>query len=128
MRVNGRTYAGYLELKQELKQLVLSQYIWVVGHDQKWIFTHADLVTARRVRRCQTLEMSSSETPCYTVIFESSIESTSAQDLRSGLEKGSDEVKIDTLRKILVSTINGNPQVSPFSLCICDLHTQFLPS
>jgi hypothetical protein len=60
--------------------------------------------------------MSSSESPCYTVIFESSTESSSSQELRAGLEKGSDEVKIDTLRKILVSTINGNPQVKFFAV------------
>jgi coatomer subunit beta len=57
----------------------------------------------------------SSEAPCYTVVFESSSESPSTQELKAGLEKGSDEVKIDTLRKILVSTINGNPQVSLLS-------------
>ncbi|TFK67569.1 Coatomer, beta subunit [Pluteus cervinus] len=54
--------------------------------------------------------MSSSETPCYTVVFESSAEYPSASELRQGLEKGTDEVKIETLRKIIVSTINGNPQ------------------
>ncbi|KAF8204126.1 coatomer protein [Pholiota molesta] len=53
---------------------------------------------------------SSSDSSCYTVVFESSAEYPSASELRSGLEKGSDEVKIDTLRKIIVSTINGNPQ------------------
>ena len=57
---------------------------------------------------------SSSDSSCYTVIFESTAEYPSAAELRSGLEKGSDEVKIDTLRKIIVSTINGNPQVSNF--------------
>ena len=56
--------------------------------------------------------MSSSDSSCYTVVFESSAEYPSAAELRSGLEKGSDEVKIDTLRKIIVSTINGNSQVS----------------
>jgi len=56
--------------------------------------------------------MSSSDSSCYTVVFESAAEYPSAAELRSGLEKGSDEVKIDTLRKIIVSTINGNPQVS----------------
>lgn len=56
--------------------------------------------------------MSSSDSSCYTVVFESSAEYPSAAELRSGLEKGSDEVKIDTLRKIIISTINGNPQVS----------------
>ncbi|ESK83897.1 coatomer subunit beta [Moniliophthora roreri MCA 2997] len=54
--------------------------------------------------------MTSSDLSCYTVVFESSIEYPSASELRQALEKGSDEVKIDTLRKIIVSTINGNPQ------------------
>lgn len=58
------------------------------------------------------MAVSSSDSSCYTVVFESSAEYPSASELRSGLEKGSDEVKIDTLRKIIVSTINGNPQVS----------------
>ena len=53
----------------------------------------------------------SADTSCYTVVFEDSSESPSIQDLRSGLEKGSDEVKFDTLRKIVVSTINGNALV-----------------
>ncbi|PPQ96152.1 hypothetical protein CVT26_004787 [Gymnopilus dilepis] len=54
--------------------------------------------------------MATSDSSCYTVVFESAAEMPSAAELRSGLEKGSDEVKIDTLRKIIVSTINGNPQ------------------
>ena len=53
----------------------------------------------------------SSDASCYTVVFEDSSESPSVQELRSGLEKGSDEVKFDTLRRIIVSTINGNAQV-----------------
>ncbi|THH02347.1 hypothetical protein EW026_g507 [Hermanssonia centrifuga] len=52
----------------------------------------------------------SSETSCYTVVTEDNTETPSTQDLRSALQKGSDEVKLDTLRKIIVSTINGNPQ------------------
>ena len=55
--------------------------------------------------------MSSSDVSCYTIVFESPAEYPSASELRSALEKGSDEVKIDTLRKIIVATINGNPQV-----------------
>ncbi|GLB43734.1 putative the coatomer is a cytosolic protein complex that binds to dilysine motifs and reversibly associates with Golgi non- clathrin-coated vesicles, which further mediate biosynthetic protein transport from the ER, via the Golgi up to the trans Golgi network [Lyophyllum shimeji] len=54
--------------------------------------------------------MTSADSPCYTVVQESSAEYPSAAELRSGLEKGSDEVKLDTLRKIIISTINGNPQ------------------
>ncbi|KAF8890105.1 coatomer protein [Infundibulicybe gibba] len=53
---------------------------------------------------------SSADSSCYTVVFDSSAEYPSASELRSGLEKGSDEVKIDTLRKIIISTINGNHQ------------------
>lgn len=51
------------------------------------------------------------EAPCYTVIFEDTTESPSTQELRASLEKGSDEDRLDALRKIIVSTINGNPQV-----------------
>ena len=58
-----------------------------------------------------TRTMPSSDT-CYTIVFESASESPSVSDLRSALEKGSDDVKIDTLRKLIVSTINGNPQAS----------------
>jgi len=34
----------------------------------------------------------------------------STQDLRIALEKGTDELKLDTLRRIVVSTLNGQPQ------------------
>lgn len=66
--------------------------------------------------------MSSSDSSCYTIVFESSAEYPSVAELRSGLEKGSDEVKIDTLRKIIVSTINGNPQVSDILFFINPTH------
>ena len=55
--------------------------------------------------------MSNQEAACYTVVYEDSSESPSTQDLRNALQKGSDEVKIDALRKIIVLTINGNGQV-----------------
>jgi coatomer subunit beta len=54
--------------------------------------------------------MAALESSCYTVVFESSSETASVQELRQQLEKGTDDVKIETLRRILVSTINGNPQ------------------
>jgi coatomer subunit beta len=57
--------------------------------------------------------MSIQEAACYTVVYEDSSESLSTQDLRNALQKGSDEVKIETLRKIIVLTINGNTQVRP---------------
>ncbi|KAG1823810.1 adaptin N terminal region-domain-containing protein [Suillus subaureus] len=50
------------------------------------------------------------EAPCYTVVFEDTTESPSTQELRASLEKGTDEDRLDTLRRIIVSTINGNPQ------------------
>ena len=55
--------------------------------------------------------MSNQEAACYTIVYEDSSEAPSTQDLRNALQKGSDEVKIDTLRKIIVFTINGNFQV-----------------
>ncbi|KAI0348157.1 coatomer protein [Trametopsis cervina] len=54
--------------------------------------------------------MSSTEPSCYTVVNDDGAESPSTSDLRSALQKGSDEVKLDTLRKIIISTINGNHQ------------------
>jgi hypothetical protein len=87
-------------LEEELEQLFLSCEIGI-GHECD-LDVNALLTTM------------SSESPCYTVVFDSSSESPSLQELRAGLEKGSDEVKIDTLRKILVSTINGNPHVRSF--------------
>ena len=55
--------------------------------------------------------MASPDAICYTIVFEDSSETPTIQELRSALQKGSDEVKIDTLKKIIVSTINGNSQV-----------------
>jgi coatomer subunit beta len=56
--------------------------------------------------------MASPEASCYTVVFEDSGgETPSTQELREALQKGSDEVKLETLRRIIVSTINGNSQV-----------------
>jgi hypothetical protein len=54
----------------------------------------------------------SGEALCYTVVFEDAVETPSTQELRSTLEEGSDDDKLDTLRRIIVATsINGNPQV-----------------
>ena len=60
--------------------------------------------------------MSTSDPSCHTVVFESSTEYPGVHELRSGLEKGPDEVKIETLRKIIISTINGNPQASQIDI------------
>jgi coatomer subunit beta len=73
--------------------------------------------------------MSASEASCYTIVFEDSSESPSTQELRAGLEKGTDEVKFDTLRRIIISTINGNHQVRGLSVVYAllfadDLHVQ----
>lgn len=62
--------------------------------------------------------MASSDPSCHTIVFESSSDYPSSQELRSALEKGSDEVKLETLRKIIVSTINGNHQASVFSISL----------
>jgi coatomer subunit beta len=53
-----------------------------------------------------------SEQTCYTVVREDTSEGPSSQDLRNALQKGTDETKLETLRTIIVSTLNGNPHVS----------------
>lgn len=51
------------------------------------------------------------EQPCYTVVVDDGSEVPSTQELRSALEKGTDDVKIETLRKIIITTLNGNDLV-----------------
>ena len=67
------------------------------------------------------------EPPCYTVVNEAIGEYPSASDLRNSLQKGSDEVKLDTLRKIIVSTINGNHQVRFVALRAYDAKQILIP-
>ena len=57
--------------------------------------------------------MATADANAFTIVFDDSGEMPSAQELRQSLEKGSDDVKIDTLRKIIVATLNGNAQVRP---------------
>lgn len=57
--------------------------------------------------------MTSSEAIAYTVVASdpsSDVIELSTQDLRNNLQRGSDEVKLETLRHIIVSTLNGSPQ------------------
>ncbi|CED82250.1 coatomer protein [Phaffia rhodozyma] len=55
--------------------------------------------------------MSTVDPTAYTVVTnEGRNESPSFQELRQALEKGSDQLKLDTLTQIIVSTLNGNPQ------------------
>jgi coatomer subunit beta len=57
--------------------------------------------------------MSQQDPISYAVVSDDlrQIEQGSTQELRQGLEKGNDEVKLETLRRIVVATLNGNPQV-----------------
>lgn len=63
-----------------------------------------------------TMATSSSSAPCFTLVAEDpasdSLASLQTADLRAALEKGTDELKLDTLRRIIVATLNGQPQVS----------------
>lgn len=47
----------------------------------------------------------------YTIIHDDLLDAPSSQDLRNALQKGSDEVKLETLRRIIVSTLNGQSHV-----------------
>ncbi|ORY34789.1 putative ER to Golgi transport-related protein [Naematelia encephala] len=44
---------------------------------------------------------------CYTIVYDDLIDVPSTQDLRNALQKGSDEVKLETMRRIIVGTLNG---------------------
>ncbi|WVQ96006.1 hypothetical protein IAU59_003106 [Kwoniella sp. CBS 9459] len=44
---------------------------------------------------------------CYTIVHDDLIDAPSSSDLRNALQKGSDEVKLETMRRIIVSTLNG---------------------
>ncbi|BEI80652.1 hypothetical protein CcaverHIS002_0111810 [Cutaneotrichosporon cavernicola] len=44
---------------------------------------------------------------CYTIIHDDLLDTPSSQDLRNALQKGSDEVKLETMRRIIVGTLNG---------------------
>ena len=55
--------------------------------------------------------MSVPDATCYTVVFDDSSETPTAQELRNSLATGSDEVKLDTLRKVIKATINGTSLV-----------------
>jgi hypothetical protein len=50
---------------------------------------------------------------CYTIVHDDLADSPSSQDLRNALQKGSDEVKLETMRRIIVSTLNGQGHVGP---------------
>lgn len=58
--------------------------------------------------------MSTVDPLSYTIVADDGrADSQTTQELRQGLEKGSDEVKLETLRRIIVSTVNGSPHVRP---------------
>ena len=65
--------------------------------------------------------MSSADATCFTVVFEDPSELPTTQELRTALQKGSDEVKLETLRKIVVATLNGSPHVRFIFHCIVAL-------
>jgi hypothetical protein len=55
---------------------------------------------------------------CYTVVHDDLFESPTASELRNALQKGSDEVKLETMRRIIVGTLNGQTYVR-CSSCRC---------
>ncbi|WWD20258.1 hypothetical protein CI109_104734 [Kwoniella shandongensis] len=52
-------------------------------------------------------------TTCYTIVHDDMVDAPSSQELRNALQKGSDEVKLETMRRIIVGTLNGqgHPQL-----------------
>lgn len=60
---------------------------------------------------------SSEKNLAFTLVADEGDLGYQTQDLRAALEKGTDELKLDTLRRIIVSTLNGQPQVRYVSAC-----------
>jgi len=56
---------------------------------------------------------------CYTIVNDDTLLDSGAApsipDLRNALQKGSDELKLDTMRRIIVGTLNGQNYVSSTS-------------
>jgi coatomer subunit beta len=48
---------------------------------------------------------------CYTIVHDDLIDTPTSQELRNALQKGSDEVKLETMRRIIVGTLNGQGHV-----------------
>ncbi len=69
------------------------------------------LLVVASILPLQTLMLASVDSACRTVVYDGHLDSLTTLELRTALEKGTDEVKLDTLRSIIVSTMNGNSQV-----------------
>ena len=54
----------------------------------------------------------SANTACYTIVHDDLVEGATSPELRNALQKGSDEVKLETMRRIIVGTLNGQSHVS----------------
>ncbi|KAF8336939.1 coatomer protein [Cantharellus anzutake] len=55
--------------------------------------------------------MASTDPISFTVVWGDASELPSTQEFRQALERGSDELKLETLRRIITATLNGSPQV-----------------
>ena len=69
------------------------------------------LCCVSRVASQPASRMTSSTATCWTIVHQddSSDQSSDVQSLRNALEKGSEDVKIQTMQKILILMLNGNP-------------------
>lgn len=54
--------------------------------------------------------MAAPDTIAYTVVAPDEGIDLPTQELREHLQRGSDDVKLETLRRIIVATLNGSPQ------------------
>lgn len=76
----------------------------------------AALATTRRMATDKASSGSGSTSNlAFTLVAEDPDAMATSQDLRAALEKGTDDVKLETLRRIIISTLNGQPHVCRFS-------------
>ena len=64
-----------------------------------------------RICVIRVVKMATSTSTCWTIAHQDDVSDQAAdvQSLRNALEKGNEDVKLQTMQKILIIMLNGNP-------------------
>jgi hypothetical protein len=77
------------------------------------LFDNQATCSSRTVRICviRVVKMATSTSTCWTIVHQDDVsdQATDVQSLRNALEKGNEDVKLQTMQKILIIMLNGNP-------------------
>lgn len=88
----------------------LQHLIWLPSCQRVHSLPLHSTITCTPLLSIDGLTMDPSST-CYSIIHDDLLESPNAAELRNALQKGSDEVKLETMRRIIVGTLNGHSYV-----------------